>query len=117
MDMDKDYYEILGVDEDASEKDIKLAYRRLAKKFHPDLNKTDLKAKEKFIELKEAYDTLIDPVKREIYNQAGYDPRNIDLNELFRKYDFTRIREIFREMYKRSSRNAYDKGPPETMYI
>ena len=117
MDINKDYYEILGVDEDASEKEIKLAYRRLAKKFHPDLNKTDPKAREKFIEIKNAYDTLIDPVKREIYNQAGYNPRNIDLSEILRKYDFMRVREILREIYVRNPRKTYYKPPPETMYI
>ena len=47
----RDYYEVLGVGKDATENDIKLAYRRLARKYHPDVNKTDPKAKEKFIEL------------------------------------------------------------------
>ena len=52
MDKPKNYYKILEVDKDASEKDLKLAYRKLAKKYHPDLNKNDPYAKEKFIELK-----------------------------------------------------------------
>ena len=51
---DKSYYEILGVEKDASEKEIKLAYHKLAKKYHPDLNQADPKAKEKFIEIKNA---------------------------------------------------------------
>ncbi|GAH21653.1 unnamed protein product [marine sediment metagenome] len=58
MAKNKDYYNILEIKKDASEEEIKLAYRRLAKKFHPDLNKTDPKAKEKFIELHEAYDLI-----------------------------------------------------------
>ena len=70
MEKEKDFYEILGINKDASETEIKLAYRRLAKKYHPDLNKTDPYAKEKFIEVKNAYDTLIDPVKRRIYDHA-----------------------------------------------
>ncbi|GAH27734.1 unnamed protein product [marine sediment metagenome] len=78
MAKNKDYYKILEIEKDASEEEIKLAYRRLAKKFHPDLNKVDPEAKEKFIELHEAYDTLINPVRRKIYDQAGYNPRNID---------------------------------------
>ena len=60
----RDYYDVLGVSKDASENDIKLAYRRLARKLHPDMNKTDPKAKEKFIELQEAYEVLSDADKR-----------------------------------------------------
>ncbi|MFX1307910.1 MAG: DnaJ domain-containing protein, partial [Promethearchaeota archaeon] len=63
----RDYYEVLGVSKDASLNDIKLAYRRLARKLHPDLNKTDPQAKEKFIELQEAYEVLSDEQKRQNY--------------------------------------------------
>ena len=66
MNEDKNYYEILELEKDASEQEIKLAYRRLAKKYHPDLNKDDPNAKDKFIEIKNAYDTLINPRKRKI---------------------------------------------------
>jgi len=117
MTENKDYYEILGIPKDADQKEIKLAYRKLAKKYHPDLNKTDKHAKEKFIELKEAYDILNDPVKRKIYDQAGYDPRNIDLSDMFRNYDFIRAREIMREIFGRSTQTSYYKPPPEGMYI
>jgi len=117
MEKEKDYYEILGIDKDASEKEIKLAYRKLAKKYHPDLNRTDSNANEKFIELKEAYDTLIDPAKRKFYDEAGYDPSNIDMSDIFRRYDFMRIREIFREMFSRNYNYTYNKPPPEGMYI
>jgi DnaJ-class molecular chaperone len=115
--MNKNYYEILGIEKDSSEEEIRLAYRRLAKLYHPDLNQGDPSAKEKFIELKEAYDTLIDPLKRKIYDQAGYNPRNIDLSDLLGRYDFMRIREIMREIYARNSRTSYYKPPPSTMYI
>jgi len=112
----KDYYKILEVEEDASEEDIKLAYRRLAKKYHPDLNKTDPKAKEKFIELHEAYDTLSDPQRRKFYDQAGYNPRNIDLSDLLWKYDSTRFRKMLRQIYANHYRTPYNKLPPEGMY-
>jgi len=117
MPENKDYYEILNIEKDASEKEIKLAYRKLAKKYHPDLNKKDPKAKEKFIELKEAYDTLKDPIKRKIYDQAGYTPKNIDLSEIFKKYSVWQIRDIFRGFYNERSQAAYNNPPPETLYI
>lgn len=66
----KDYYEILGVGKDASEDEIKSAYRRLAKKYHPDLNKTD-EAASKFKEINEAYEVLGDSKKRANYDQFG----------------------------------------------
>jgi DnaJ-class molecular chaperone len=116
MDKDKEYYKILEVEEDASEEEIKLAYRRLAKKYHPDLNKTDPKAKEKFIKLHEAYDTLSDPQKRMIYDQAGYNPRNIDLSDLLWRYNSARFREILSQIYSNYYRTPYTKPPPEGMY-
>ncbi|MCL5773141.1 MAG: DnaJ domain-containing protein, partial [Firmicutes bacterium] len=67
----KDYYKILGVDRNASEKDIKLAYRRLAKKYHPDVNKGDKSSEEKFKEINEAYDVLSDKEKRARYDEFG----------------------------------------------
>jgi len=66
----KDYYEILGVDKNASADDIKSAYRRLAKKYHPDLNKTE-EAASKFKEINEAYEVLGDDKKRANYDQYG----------------------------------------------
>ncbi len=80
----RDYYEVLGVSKDASENDIKLAYRRLARKLHPDLNKTDPKAKEKFIELQEAYEVLSDDTKRRNYDQYGFSGVNIDMSDFMR---------------------------------
>jgi molecular chaperone DnaJ len=117
MDERRDYYTILGIEKDATEEEIKIAFRRLAKKYHPDLNRRDPLAKDKFIELKKAYDILIDPSKRKIYDEVGHDPRNIDFNEIFRKYEFVHIREIFCEFFIRTRRNVYYKPPPEGMYI
>ena len=67
----RDYYEVLGVDKNASEKDIKLAFRRLAKKYHPDVNKTP-EAEEKFKEAQEAYAVLSDEGRRKQYDQFGH---------------------------------------------
>lgn len=68
----KDYYEILGVDKNASDEEIKKAYRKMAKKWHPDANPDNRKeAEEKFKEIGEAYATLSDPQKRKMYDQFG----------------------------------------------
>ncbi|MHA1106482.1 MAG: molecular chaperone DnaJ [Promethearchaeota archaeon] len=80
----RDYYEVLGVSKDASENDIKLQYRRLARKLHPDLNKTDPKAKEKFIELQEAYEVLSDDTKRRNYDQYGFRGVDVDMSDFMR---------------------------------
>ena len=68
--VNKDYYSILGVDKGASDDEIKSAYRRLAKKYHPDLNKTP-EAAAKFKEINEAYQVLGDPQKKANYDQFG----------------------------------------------
>lgn len=68
----RDYYEVLGVARTASAEDVKRAYRKLAIKFHPDKNPDDPHAEEKFKELGEAYDVLMDPDKRAAYNRFGH---------------------------------------------
>ncbi len=67
----RDYYEVLEIDKSASEDDIKKAYRRLAKKYHPDINK-EPGAEEKFKEINEAYEVLSDPQKKATYDQFGF---------------------------------------------
>ena len=69
----RDYYEVLGVDKNASEDQIKKAYRKIAIKYHPDRNPGDKKAEEKFKEAAEAYDVLHDTQKRQQYDQFGFD--------------------------------------------
>jgi molecular chaperone DnaJ len=68
----KDYYEALGISRNATEDEIKKAYRRLAMKHHPDRNTGDVKAEEKFKEIQEAYDVLSDERKRAAYDQFGH---------------------------------------------
>ncbi len=67
----KDYYQILGVSRDADEQEIKRAYRRLARQYHPDVNPGDKAAEERFKEINEAYEVLSDPDKRRKYDQLG----------------------------------------------
>src|SRR5438128_301370 len=74
----KDYYGALGVKKTASAEDIRKAFRKLARKYHPDVNPGDKKAEEKFKELSEANDVLSDEKKRKIYDQLGFYSDNID---------------------------------------
>lgn len=68
----RDFYEVLGLERSASAEEIKKAYRRLAKQYHPDFNKDDSETAKKFNEIKEAYDVLSDPQKRDQYDRFGH---------------------------------------------
>lgn len=72
MGIKRDYYEILGINKNADDSTIKKAYRKLAKKYHPDANAGSTQAEEKFKEVTEAYDILSDPKKRKLYDQFGH---------------------------------------------
>ena len=74
----RDYYAVLGVSRTASEKDIKTAYRKLARKHHPDVNPGDKKAEAQFKEIGEAYSVLSDPEKRKKYDRWGHDWEKIE---------------------------------------
>lgn len=100
-----DYYKILGVDRSIPQKDVKRAYLKRAKQFHPDLHPDDPKAKAKFQALNEAYDVIGDPKKREKYDQYGEQWRNFDKfnaaeessykhtgnNSIFENFDFSNL--------------------------
>lgn len=72
MSAKRDYYDVLGIDRNADEKTIKKAYRKLAKKYHPDTNAGNADAADKFKEVNEAYDVLSDPKKKKMYDQFGH---------------------------------------------
>jgi molecular chaperone DnaJ len=123
----KDYYKILGVNKDASQDDIKKAYRKLARKYHPDLNPGDKTAEQKFKEANEAYEVLGDSKKRAEYDQFGSSPfgpggpgfegfRTYDSRDTF---DFGGFGDIFSDLFGTRVRpeTQYSKGPDMLMSL
>ncbi|MDP4282273.1 MAG: J domain-containing protein [Bacteroidota bacterium] len=81
-----DYYKILGIDKNASQEEVKKAFRKLARKYHPDLNPNDKTAKQKFQEINEAHEVLSDPEKRKKYDQYGTDWKHAEEFEKANSY-------------------------------
>ena len=104
MEQQRDYYEVLGVSREASEDEIKRAYRKLAFKYHPDRNPGDKEAESKFKEAAEAYDVLRDANKRARYDQFGFAGVGQEQG------GFTSTNDIFSH-FARRFRNA-DASPP-----
>ena len=108
MPTQRDYYEILGVDRNAPEDQIKLAYRKLAMKYHPDRNPGDKEAEERFKEASEAYEVLHDGQKRQIYDQYGHDGLSGTGFTGFRGFEdiFSSFGDIFEDFFGFGSRRG-----------
>ena len=102
----KDYYNILGIPKNAPDKDVKAAYRRLARKYHPDVNPGDKAAEARFKEINEAFEVLSDAQKRKKYDQYGSDFENAEA--------FARARQQSQQQSGSYSRGA--GGSPFTTY-
>src|SRR5205823_10110158 len=85
-----DFYVILGVEREATIADVKRAYKRLARKYHPDINPGDRRAEAQFRQIAEAYETLMDPDRRRRYDTTGTIEQNVDAAAFgFEGFDFT----------------------------
>jgi molecular chaperone DnaJ len=93
----RDYYEVLGVGREASEQEVKSAYRKLAMKYHPDRNPDDASAEEKFKEASEAYSVLTDPQKRSNYDRFGH--QGVRGSTGFDPADFSEFADIFGDFF------------------
>jgi molecular chaperone DnaJ len=124
----QDYYELLGVPRKAAQKEIRQAYRKLARKYHPDLNPGDKTAEEKFKEVQQAYDVLSDAKKRQAYDQFGFDAERRgavpppeegggDVHFDFGGFDFggsegTNFRDLFSQFFRRGGAEAATEAEP-----
>ena len=113
--MAKDFYKILGVSKKASQDEIKKAFKQLAKKYHPDINKGK-DSEEKFKELNEAFQILNDPIKRNQYDQFGeadfnsqdFNSQGFDFNDIFRDFGFGEFFGFGKRQKEENSNLRYD---------
>ncbi|UWD34372.1 molecular chaperone DnaJ [Mesomycoplasma molare] len=108
----RDYYEVLGVDKNATEKDIKIAYRKLAMKYHPDKNK-ESDAEEKFKEVNEAYEILSDSQKRQQYDEYGHDAFDPNRTAGFGDFGFGGFSDFFGDIFGGSKRSRSSNYPED----
>lgn len=114
----RDYYEVLGVNKNASESEIKKSFKKLAVKYHPDkqVNKTEvekIKSEESFKEINEAYDILSNKEKREKYDRFGHDMGKSQYNG-FSQDDINEFMKAHASMFDQFGRNQRQQGPPQT---
>jgi len=111
-----DYYKVLGVGRGATADDIKKSYRRLARRYHPDVNPNDKEAEERFKLISEAFDVLSDPRKREIYDRYGYYSDSIPAGGPggsifdFSRFDASNFRDVFTEIFSSIRGQAAQQG-------
>src|SRR4029434_10101208 len=109
-----DYYKLLGVPRSASADDIKKAYRRLARRHHPDVNPNDQNAEERFKQISEAFEVLADPKKREVYDHYGYYSDQVAAGAAGPAFDFSRIgASHFRDIFSEIIMNVRSQTPQQ----
>ncbi|HDQ59606.1 MAG TPA: J domain-containing protein, partial [Candidatus Woesearchaeota archaeon] len=125
---EKDYYKILGVDRDASEEQIKRAFRQLARKWHPDVNPGSKEAEEKFKDINEAFEVLKNPEKRSSYDRFGHEGFKDSgfspgaegfpsFEEIFRNFGFEDIFDAFSGQSRRKRRSSRNKNGSDLKYV
>jgi molecular chaperone DnaJ len=109
----RDYYEVLGVSRQASEEEIKKAYRKMALQYHPDRNRGDKEAEVRFKDAAEAYEVLHDPQKRDLYNRFGHEGLQSSGFSGFRGFDdiFSNFSDIFEDFFGFGRRGGQRGGP------